>query len=129
MIALSRLALWLVTIYPLASALPALNLYDVVSPDLVLYNSSETSVSVSANVHCTKDPNWLIPAFPKILQYDYACQTALEKAIRELTSYGLDTEVEFLDRSATAQTSNPQIRLPRKYVVSKYFNLTEKHII
>ena len=119
MIALSRLALWLlVTFYPLASALPALNLYDVVSPGLVLSNNSETGVSVSANVHCTKDPNWLVPAFPNIIYYDYACQNAMAKAASELISYGLDTELEFLDRSATAQTSNPQIRLPRKYVVT-----------
>ena len=128
MIALSRLAFWpLVSYYPLASGLP-LNLYDVVSPSLVSHNSSGSTVSVSANVHCTKDPNWLIPAFPNIQYYDLTCQDALGKAVKELASHGLDTEFEFLDRGVTAQTTNPQIRLPRKYVVSKYCNLTKHNL-
>lgn len=126
MIVLLYLALWpLVTFCPLARA-ASLGLYNVTSPGLASQNSNDLTVGVNADVHCTKDANWLIPAFPNILSYDSMCQNAMGKAINELASHGLDTEFEFLDRGATAQTTKPQIQLPRKYVVSKYCNLTEQ---
>lgn len=119
MTALSYLALWsIVTFCPVASAL-ALNLYNLTPPVLTSLNSSNLTVGVNANVHCTKDPNWFVPAFPDNPSYVSMCQKAKNKAIFDLASHGLDTEFEFLDRGATAQTTEPQIQLPRKYVASK----------
>lgn len=122
---LSCLAFYcIVAICPLTRAF-ALNLHSVTSLGLVSQNNSDLTVGVNPNVHCTRDPNWLIPAFPDIRNYDSPCQNALAKASQELRSHGLDTEFEFLDRGATAQTTKPQIQLPRKYIVGKYCTLTD----
>ena len=126
MIVPGSLALWSIfTFCPFISAL-TLNLHNITSPNLATQNSSGFAVGVNPNVHCTKDRNWLVPNYPNILYYDYMCQNAMAHAIRELYSHGVDTEFEFLDRGASAQTTRPQIQLPRKYVASKYCDI-EKH--
>ena len=118
MVALLALAFpSMLTLSPFAQAL-VLDLYNVNSSDLAFTTGSYPSVGVSPNVHCTKDPTWLIPAFPSISTYDSTCQKALAKAIRDLTTYELDTEYEFLTRGAAPQTAGPQLQLPRKYVAS-----------
>lgn len=120
MIVPTCLALWSIFAFcPFVSAL-TLSLYNVTSPNLAFHNSSGFAVGVNPNVHCTKDPNWLVPSYPNILSYDYMCQNAMASAIRELYSHGPETEFEFLDRGASAQTTRPQIQLPRKYVASEY---------
>ena len=98
-----------------------LNLHNVSSPSFGSQDSNS-----DAHVHCTRDPNWLVPAFPNIKSYDRSCRNALKKAADDLISYGVDTEFEFLTRGATAQTSKPQIELPRKYVASKLTNLIKQ---
>ena len=129
MIALASLALWsIIAICPLAPARAlVLNLYNVTSPGSASQDSKQPTVGVDADTHCTNDPNWLAPAFPTIARYEITCQAALFKARRDLASYGLDTEYELLDRDATAQTTRPQIRLPRKYVASEYRNIAQSH--
>ena len=127
MIVPSCLALWSIFAWcPFVRAL-TLNLYNNTSPNLASQNSGDFAAGISPNLHCTKDPNWLVPTYPNILSYDFMCQTALAHAVRELSSHGLDTEFEFLDRGSSAQTTKPQIQLPRKYVASKYCNIG-KHI-
>lgn len=127
MIVPSCLALWFIFAFcPFVRTL-TLNLYNITSANLASQNSSGLAIGVNPNVHCTKDPNWLIPTYTNILSYDSTCQRAMAAAIRELYSHGLDTEFEFLDRGASAQTTRPQIQLPRKYVVGKYWDIG-KHI-
>lgn len=131
MIALASLALWsIIAICPLVPAHAlVLNLYNVTSPASASPDSNQPTFGVDADTHCTNDPKWLAPAFPTIPLYDFTCQAALFKARRDLASYGLDTEYELLDRDATAQTTRPQIRLPRKYVASEYSyrNIAQSH--
>ena len=115
----------LLTLCPSAHAL-ALNLLNVTSSDSAFPPSSNLTLGVGPNQHCTKDPTWLIPAFPDIRWYQTTCQNALFKADKDLASFGLDTEFEFLTRGAIPQTTKPQIQLPRKYVASKYDVLTRK---
>ena len=124
MYALSYLALWSFTKFcPVASIL-AVNLRNDTSLRLAPHNGSDLTVGVYPNVHCTKDPNWFGPASFENPSYESMCQKAMDKAIDDLVSHGLDTEFEFLDRGATAQTTGPQIQLPRKYVAGKYRTLT-----
>ena len=122
----SSLALWsIVAVCPLARAL-TLNLYNVTSPGSMSQDSQEPTVGADADTHCTKDPDWLIPAFPSIHSYDLMCQAAMAKAIRDLTLYGLDTDFELLAQGSIAQTRRPKIRLPRRYVASKYREVTKR---
>lgn len=118
MITPSSLTLWTVlALSPFAHAL-ALNLIPVPSIATAPASGSNSSVvgAGNSNAHCTKDPTWLAPGFTKFSLYDFMCQDAMNAARRELASHGMDTEFEFLDRGAAAQTSKPQIQLPRKYV-------------
>lgn len=124
MYALSYLALWfIVNFYPVVCTL-ALNVHNITSLGLAPHNDNDLTVGVNPNVHCTKDPNWFVPASSENPSYEPMCQKAMNKAISDLASHGLDTEFEFLDLGATAQTTGPQIQLPRKYVASKNRNLT-----
>ena len=124
MITFPYLALWsVITLCPVGRTL-TLNLYNVTSPGSASQNSNDLAVGVDADTHCTQDPNWLIPAFPSIPAYDNQCQVAMLKAVRDLTSYGLDTEFELLNRGAIPKTPMPKVLLPRKYVASEYCSFT-----
>ena len=126
MIALLALAIpFILTLCPFAHAL-VLDLLNINSSDQAIPPSSDPTLGVDANVHCTRDPTWLIPAFPDARYYDNTCQNALFKAEADLNKYQLDTEYEFLTRGATAQTTKPQIQLPRKYIACKFDDLTNK---
>ena len=118
--------LWFILSFVCIAHTLTLNLYNVSSPSFGSQDSNSTAVNVDAHVHCTGDPNWLVPAFPNIDSYDRSCQNALKKAVADLISYGVDTEFEFLNRGATAQTSKPQIELPRKYIASKLTHLIKQ---
>lgn len=117
MVAPSHLALLAgLTICPLARTL-ILNLPST-SPlsSAIPQKSGNITAAVNGAVHCTTSPLWLAPAFPSFPSYEFMCEAAMEKAKRDLMSYDMDTEYEFLDRDATAQTTRPTIELPRKYV-------------
>ena len=126
MIALLALAFpFIVTLCPFAHAL-VLDLLNVSSSDMAIPPSSDPTLGVDPNVHCTRDPTWLVPTFPDIRYYDHTCQNAMFKATQDLTTYELNAEYEFLTRGAINQTTNQQIQLPRKYVFCKYDDLTIK---
>lgn len=80
-----------------------------------------TNLTIAAYANCTPDNSWLAPRFGDIEDYDFACQDALFKAAMDpaFKSFDLDTEHEFLDRGAIAQTLKPKIHLPRRYTVCK----------
>jgi hypothetical protein len=84
-------------------------------------NQNVANLTIAANAHCTTDNSWLAPRFDDIDDYDFTCHDALFKARMDpvFNPFNLDTELEFLDRGATAQTTKPKIRLPRKYTVCK----------
>ena len=126
MLSIPRLMFWSVLIVcPIAGALTlTVDLHNVTFPYPVVQNSEGTTVGVDDDTHCTEDPNWLVPAFPTIFIYDRICKDALAKAFKDLTSFDLDMEYEFLNRGATAQTTKPQIQVPRKYVASRYSRRT-----
>lgn len=119
MVAFPSLALWsIITACPLAGAL-TLNLYNVTSPDSLYQDKQQPS-----DTYCTKDSAWLLTPFHSIASYDFTCQAALAKAIRDLALFGMDIEYELLSRNAIAQTTRPKIRLPRRYVAGKYCKVT-----
>lgn len=108
-----------------------LSFYSILSYALVLdlgnathsliSNQKVTNLTVATNAHCTTDDTWLTPRFPDMEGYDFTCHDALFKVWRnfEYISSNPDTELEFLDRGAAAQTTKPKIHLPRKYTVCK----------
>ncbi|KAL8722520.1 MAG: hypothetical protein Q9181_007470, partial [Wetmoreana brouardii] len=105
-------------LYNFAFALPAE--YDLPMISSASENTAGNLTFPPPNAHCTTLPSWTIPPFSRISSYDILCQHALMLAQNELASHGLDTEFEFLDRSAPpgGQTTKPKIQLPRKYTAS-----------
>ena len=79
-----------------------------------------TNLTVTHNAHCTIDDSWKIQPFDDIRLYDSSCQMSMALALAEIGAHALDTEVEFLDRNADAQTTKPKIQLPRKYTASMF---------
>lgn len=119
MVALPGLAFWpIVTVCSLAHAL-TLDLYNVTSPGSISQDKEQRG-----DTYCTKDPAWLLTPFHSIGSYDFMCQAALTKAIRDLTLFGMDIDYELLSRNAIAQTTKPKIRLPWRYVAGKYCKVT-----
>ena len=123
MIILSCLILWYILIFsPLTGAL-VLELYNVSDPSQASPHGSNHTVGVDDYVHCTRDPSWILPGFPNFVDYHRECSNAWGKAIQDLNKigfrHGYDTEFEFLDRGSPAQTTKPQILLPRKFVASE----------
>ena len=79
-----------------------------------------TNLTATNNAHCTIDDSWKIQPFNDIRLYDPSCQHSMLLAIAEIGAHALDTEMEFLDRNAHAQTTKPKIQLPRKYTASMF---------
>lgn len=96
---------------------------NLIRPQPLNLTNNFANLTVGGNAHCTQDSSWLIAPYENITRYRLSCQNAMAQAIRELSDHGMDTEFEFLDRGATAQTSKPRIELPRKYIYSEYLHL------
>ena len=84
-------------------------------------SQNKANMTVTHNAHCTIDDSWKIQPFNDIGRYDSPCQQSMALAIAEIGTHGLDTEIEFLDRNADAQTTKPKIQLPRKYIASMFY--------
>lgn len=80
-----------------------------------------TNLTTAAYADCTTDNSWLEPRFGDIEDYGFTCHDALFKARMDpaFNPFDPDTELEFLDRGAIAQTTKPRVHLPRKYIVCK----------
>ena len=95
----------------------AIIIYSSQSTMNVTFIHTTNNLTVGANAHCTKENSWTIPGFD-FGNYHYSCQEAMRRAQHDIARYGLDTDVEFLDQGATAQTTKPKVFLPRKYPVN-----------
>lgn len=134
MVSLTSLLNLLILVYPPFSYSRTLEVGNLTQSFI---STHHTNVTVTVNAHCTTDESWLLPRYDKVRWYRPACRNALDKARSDpvfdlpndpnnLGEADINTDHEFLDHDATAQTTNPQIRLPRKYTACKQSSFSSR---